>query len=80
MGDPEAWQTFLFENYNNHLKQAEEFLSAKQYDLPKLKLEWGGIKLREGANDIVFIPPSNSIKLKNYKHSPAIEAELSVGK
>ena len=66
--------------YNNHLKQAEEFISAKQYKLPKLKLEWGGIKLREGANDLVFIPPSNSIKLENYKHSPAIEAELSVGK
>jgi len=66
--------------YSNHLEQAEEFLSAKQYELPKLKLEWGGIKLREGANDFVFIPPSNSIKLENYKHSPAIKAELSVGK
>ena len=66
--------------YNNHLEQAEEFLSAKQYELPKLKLEWGGIKLREGANDFVFIPPSESIKIENYKHSPAIKAELSVGK
>ncbi len=66
--------------YYNHLEQAEEFLSAEQYELPKLKLEWGGIKLREGANDFVFIPPSNSIKLENYKHSPAIKAELSVGK
>ncbi len=66
--------------YYNHLEQAEEFLSAEQYELPKLKLKWGGIKLREGANNFVFIPPSNSIKLENYKHSPAIKAELSVGK
>ena len=66
--------------YYNHLEQAEEFLSAEQYELPKLKLKWGGIKLREGANNFVLIPPSNSIKLENYKHSPAIKAELSVGK
>jgi len=66
--------------YNNHFDQAEEFIAAKQYELPKLKLEWGGIKLREGANDFVFIPPSNTIKLENYNHSPAIKAELSVGK
>ncbi len=66
--------------YYNHLEQAEEFLSAKQYESPKLKLEWGGIKLREGANDFVFIPPSYSIKIENYKHSPAIKADLSVGK
>ena len=66
--------------YYNHLEQAEEFLSAEQYELPKLKLEWGGVKLREGANDFVFIPPSDSIKIENYKHSPAIKADLSVGK
>ena len=66
--------------YYNHLEQAEEFLSAEQYELPKLKLKWGGIKLREGANNFVFIPPSDSIKIENYKHSPAIKADLSVGK
>ena len=54
-------------------------MHKRLYDLPKLKLEWGGIKLREGANDFVFIPPSNTIKLENYNHSPAIKAELSVG-
>jgi thymidylate synthase len=66
--------------YNNHLKQAEEYIAAEQYDLPKLKLEWGGIKLREGANDFVFIPPNDTIKIENYKHSPLIKAKLSVGK
>jgi thymidylate synthase len=66
--------------YYNHLEQAEEFLSAEQYKLPQLKLKLGGVKLREGANDFVFIPPSDSIKIENYKHSPAIKADLSVGK
>ena len=48
-------------------------------DLPQLKLDWGGIKLREGANDFVFIPNLETIKIENYKHSPFIKAELSVG-
>ena len=43
-------------------------------------MEWGGIKLREGANDFVFIPNKDTIKLEGYNHSPAIKAELSVGK
>jgi thymidylate synthase len=66
--------------YNNHLEQAEEYIAAKQYDLPKLKMEWGGIKLREGANDFVFLPNKDTITLEGYNHSPAIKAELSVGK
>ena len=65
--------------YNNHLKQAEEYIAAEQYDLPQLKLDWGGIKLREGANDFVFIPNLDTIRIENYKHSPFIKAELSVG-
>jgi len=65
--------------YNNHLKQAEQYIAAEQYDLPQLKLDWGGIKLREGANDFVFIPNLDTIRIENYKHSPFIKAELSVG-
>lgn len=63
--------------YNNHLDQAEIYLSRSKRVLPKLKLERGiSTNILEGLN----LPSDFEIKLINYNPYPAIKAELSVGK
>ena len=63
--------------YNNHLDQAEIYLSRSKRVLPKLKLERGiSTNVLEGLN----LPSDFEIKLINYNPYPAIKAELSVGK
>jgi len=63
--------------YNNHLDQAEIYLSRSKRVLPKLELERGiSTNILEGLN----LPSDFEIKLINYNPYPAIKAELSVGK
>ena len=63
--------------YNNHLDQAEIYLSRSKRVLPKLKLERGiSTNVLEGLN----LPSDFEIELINYNPYPAIKAELSVGK
>ena len=63
--------------YNNHLDQAEIYLSRSKRALPKLKLERGiSTNVLEGLN----LPSDFEIELINYNPYTAIKAELSVGK
>jgi thymidylate synthase len=63
--------------YNNHLDQAEIYLSRSKRVLPKLELERGiSTNILEGLN----LPSNFEIELINYNPYPAIKAELSVGK
>jgi len=63
--------------YNNHLDQAEEFLSRSQHALPRLELDVGIMPFGDGC---ILLPQKKDIKLINYNSYPAIYAELSVGK
>ena len=65
--------------YNNHLDQAEIYLSRSKRALPNLFV-LDGVKLNKEIQSQVFIPQPNEIKLINYNPYPAIKAELSVGK
>jgi len=65
--------------YNNHLDQAEIYLSRSKRALPKLSV-LNGVKLDKKIKSQVCIPQLNEIKLINYNPYPAIKAELSVGK
>jgi len=63
--------------YNNHIEQAQEFLTRKNRKLPTLELN-NGINMTN-FNEL-YIPNMTEIKLNNYNPYPAIKAELSVGK
>ena len=63
--------------YNNHIDQAQEFLTRKNRKLPTLELN-NGINMTN-FNEL-YIPNMTEIKLNNYNPYPAIKAELSVGK
>jgi len=63
--------------YNNHLEQAELFLSRSQYTPPRLELAYGIMPFGDWC---VVLPKKEDIKLINYNAYPAIHAELSVGK
>jgi len=65
--------------YNNHLDQAEIYLSRSKRALPKLSV-LDGVKLDKKIQSRICIPQLNEIKLINYNPYPAIKAELSVGK
>ena len=65
--------------YNNHLKQADEYLDRgiKGY------LDPATVEIDEGIyihSNKVNIPTADKIKLLNYNPHPAIKAPLSVGK
>jgi len=62
--------------YNNHLEQAELFLSRSQHTPPRLELTAGITPF----GTTVILPGKEDIKLINYNAYPAIHAELSVGK
>ena len=63
--------------YNNHIEQAQEFLTRKNRKLPTLQLN-NGINMTN-FNEL-YVPNMTEIKLNNYNPYPAIKAELSVGK
>ena len=64
--------------YNNHLDQARLQLDREAKQLPTIDIDFG-LKMQDGANNFVFIPTKNMIKLNNYDYHPPIKAELSVG-
>jgi len=55
--------------YNNHIEQVKEQISRKPYDLPHLDLS--------DVKDI-WSAQMEDIRLMNYKHHPAIAAEMAV--
>ena len=64
--------------YNNHIDQANEFVS--RYHNPQcaeLELDYG---LFNDTLGILHIPELNEIRLNNYNPLPSIKAPLSVGK
>ena len=64
--------------YNNHLEQAETFLS--RYSNPKcakLELDYG---IFIDSKNLLHLPELNEIRLNNYNPQPIIKAPLSVGK
>lgn len=68
--------------YNNHLEQAEVYLSRANRAFPQLELERGIIisDPLSVAPNYLDIPHKFEIKLNNYNPYAAIKAELSVGK
>ena len=63
--------------YNNHLEQAKMQLTREPKKLPELEIDFG-LKIIEGANNFVFIPPHNTFRLKNYNPHGTIKAKLAV--
>jgi len=63
--------------YNNHLEQAEEYLSRPKRVMPSLRLHRG---ICNNALEGVNIPDTEDIELIGYNPLPAIKAPLSVGK
>jgi len=64
--------------YNNHIEQAETFLS--RYSNPecaKLELDYG---IFIDSKNLLHLPELNEIRLNNYNPQPIIKAPLSVGK
>ena len=64
--------------YNNHMEQAETFLS--RYSNPecaKLELDYG---IFIDSKNLLHLPELNEIRLNNYNPQPIIKAPLSVGK
>jgi thymidylate synthase len=64
--------------YNNHIEQAETFLS--RYSNPecaKLELDYG---IFIDSKNLLHLPELNEIRLNNYNPQPLIKAPLSVGK
>ena len=68
--------------YNNHLRQAKEYIKRSKRALPKLELH-KGITFSGKTSDIggltIYIPEADEIKLLNYNPYAAIPAPLSVG-
>ena len=62
--------------YNDHLDQANEYLSRPKRSLPQLELDSG---LFHSGKHGLYIPLKQEIRLNNYNPLPAIKAPLSVG-
>jgi thymidylate synthase len=68
-------------SYNNHLEQANEYISELINALPRVELSEGvRISKKMGARGAVIIPELDDIEIRDYHPHPAIKAELSVGK
>ena len=67
--------------YNNHIDQANEYISRTNKSLPRIELSEGvRISKKMGARGAVIIPELDDIEIRDYHPHPAIKAELSVGK
>ena len=67
--------------YNNHIDQANEYISRPERGLPLLELKESiRLSLKMDSHNSLILPDLSDIKLVNYNPLPAIKADLSVGK